>query len=353
MLYIVIALILFGLLVAVHELGHFITAKLFGVRVNEFSIGMGPALFSRQWGQTLYSLRLLPLGGYCAMEGEDDPSDDPDSFGAKPAWQRVIVLAAGSFMNFLVGLLLILLLNSSAQAYSTNQLVGFMDGFDLVGEQALMEGDRVYSIDGERIYQSSDISMFLSRAGGRPVDVVVERRGELVRLEQLPITLKQYEYNGQTVVMYGLLLGVEEASVGATLRNTWYQALNFLRLVRLSLGDLFSGQASIQDLSGPIGVVDTIAQVGSQAENTGIAMANILYFGALLAINLAFMNMLPIPALDGGRVFFVAVDGLWHLITRRHISPKFEGYVHLAGFVLLMLLMVVVAYNDIVRIFTR
>lgn len=353
MLYIIVAILLFGLLVAVHELGHFTTAKLFDVRVNEFSIGMGPTLFSKQWGETLYSLRLLPLGGFCAMEGEDEQSDDPKAFGAQPAWKRIIILVAGSFMNFLVGVALILLLNSQVKAYAGTQIVSFADGFDLVGEQGLMVGDRIHRIGGERIYLASNVTMFLNRAGGGPVDMVVERDGKLVELNDLPLALKEYDVNGQTRLLYGLNFNVEKATIFVTLRNTWYQAIDFLRLVRISLTDLITGNADIQDLSGPIGVVDTIAQVGSQAQSTDIAIKNILYFGALLAVNLAAMNMLPLPALDGGRVFFVAVNGLWYLFTRRHINPKFEGYVHLAGLALLMLLMIVVAYNDIVRIFTR
>lgn len=353
MLYLVIAVLLFGLLVAVHELGHFATAKLFGVRVNEFAVGMGPALFSRQWGETRYSLRLFPLGGYCAMEGEDEDSEDPRAFGAKPAWQRVIVLAAGSFMNFLVGLLLILLINSRVSTCSGTQLVGFMDGFELVGEQGLMEGDRIVSIDGERIRLTSDVSLFLSRAGGAPVDVVVERGGRMVSLDQLPLSLKEYEVDGQKRLYYGFYFNEEDATIPVTLRNSWYQALNFLRLVRISLADLVSGRAGIRDLSGPIGVVDTMAQVGAQSQTVTVAISNILYFAALLAVNLAAMNLLPLPALDGGRIFFVAVNALWYLLFRRRIPANFEGYVHLAGLVLLLGLMVVVAYNDIVRIFTR
>ena len=353
MLYIIIAILLFGLLVAVHELGHFATAKLFGVRVNEFAIGMGPTLFSGQRGETRYSLRLLPIGGFCSMEGEDEQSDDPRAFGAQAAWKRIIILSAGSFMNFLVGIVLILLLNSQATAYAGTQIVSFADGFELAGEQGLMVGDRVLEVSGERIYQTSDFTMFLNRAGGEPVDIVVEREGREVTLKDVPLTLKEYELDGQTRLLYGINFNIEPATFSVTLRNTWYQAVNFLRLVCISLADLFAGDAGIKDLSGPIGVVDTIAQVGSQAQSAGIAMQNIFYFGALLAINLAAMNMLPLPALDGGRVFFVAVNGLWYLITKRHINPKFEGYIHFAGLVLLMLLMVVVAYNDIVRIFSR
>lgn len=353
LVYIIVAIVLFGLLVAVHELGHFMAAKLFGVRVNEFSIGMGPALFSRQRGETLYSLRLLPLGGYCAMEGEDESSDDPRAFSSQKAWKRVIVLVAGAFMNFLIGILLILLLYSQNKTFAGTKLAGFADGFPLAGEQGLMVGDRLVEINGERIYLAGDVSMFLSRAGGAPVDIVVERNGKQIELEDLPLTLKEYDVNGEKHMLYGIFFNNEQASLYVTLRNTWYQAINFVRLVRISLTDLLSGSAGIKDLSGPIGVVDAIAQVGSQSATSRIAVQNILYFGALLAVNLAAMNMLPLPALDGGRVFFVLVDGLWHLLFRRRINPKFEGYVHLAGLVLLMLLMLVVAYNDIVRIFTR
>ena len=350
LVYILIALLLFGVLVAVHELGHFAAAKLLGVRVNEFAIGMGPALWKRQRGETLYSLRAFPVGGYCAMEGEDEDSEDPKAFGAQPARKRLVILCAGAFMNFVTGLLLILLLYAGAKSFTAPVIAGFMDGFPLVGEQGLMAGDRIVSIDGERVYLASDVSLLLSRAGDG-VDLVVRRDGRKVVLNDLPLTLREYTVNGQQVQRYGLYFTEEKATLGAKLRISWLNAVDFVRLVRLSLTDLLSGSAGLKDLTGPIGIVDTIAQVGSQSATAAIAVQNILYFGALIAVNLAVMNLLPLPALDGGRVFFLLVNALWQFVFRRKINPKYEGYIHFAGLLALLGLMAVVAFNDLARIF--
>lgn len=351
MLYIIIAILLFGFLIAIHEFGHFITAKAFGVRVNEFAIGMGPAIFSRQKGETLYALRVFPVGGYCAMEGEEDDSDDPRSFGKQAVWKKLIILTAGAAMNFLAGLALILLLFSRAQAFTTPVLTGFMEGFPLEGEQGLMAGDRILSINGERIWLYSDVTLFLGRGSGEPYDLVVERNGARVELNDLPLELREYTENGQTVKRYGLYFAIEEATLGAKLKNSWYNAIDFVRLVRISLTDLLTGAAGVKDLTGPVGIVDTITEVGNQSETLAMAVENILYFGALIAVNLAVMNLLPLPALDGGRIFFLLMNGLWFALFRRRIDPKYESYVHVAGLVALLALMAVVTFNDLARIF--
>lgn len=350
MLYIIIAILLFGFLVAIHEFGHFITAKLFGVRVNEFAVGMGPALLSKQKGETLYALRVFPVGGFCAMEGEDEESDDPRAFGSQKAWKKIVILSAGAFMNFVAGLVLILLLFSKQSVFATPVLAGFMDGFPLEGEQGLMVGDRIVSVDGERIYLQNDVTLFLDRAG-ETVDLVIERGGQRIALNDFPLKPQEYTVNGEKVVRYGLYFAVEEATPAAKLRNSWYNAIGFVRLVRISLTDLITGNAGLNDLTGPVGIVDTITEVGNQSATVGIALKNILHFGALIAVNLAVMNLLPLPALDGGRIFFVLVSAFWMLLTRKRIDSKYESYVHLAGLVALLALMAVVTFNDLVRVF--
>jgi regulator of sigma E protease len=347
-MYIVIAIVIFGILIAVHELGHFTAAKSLGVKVLEFSIGMGPAVFKRQRGETLYALRCIPIGGYCAMEGEDAASEDPRSFTSQPAWKRLIILAAGSGMNFIFGFLVILLVFAGG-SFTTPTVTGFMEGCPYQGENALMEGDTLYEIDGYRIYFSSNVTQFLARGDGT-YDITVIRGGEKVTLSDFYMVPR--DYAGQDTQMYGLYFGVKESGLGASLRYSWYCTMDFVRDVWLALSDLFAGAIGVDQLSGPVGIVSMINTVGQSSETVGIAFANIAYFGAFIAINLAVMNLLPLPALDGGRIFFLFINSVAERVIKRRINPKYEGYVHAAGMVLLLGLMAFVMYNDIMRLFT-
>ncbi len=352
-MYIALAIIIFGLLVTVHELGHFTAAKAVGVKVNEFAIGMGPVLLKKQGKETKYSLRLFPIGGFCALEGEEENSDDPRSFLNKSLWRRFVVLVAGSFMNFVAGFLIILILFSGAGAFSTTTLSGFMDGFPNRDANPLFAGDTIYSIDSERIYLSSDISTFLMRGNGKTADLVVIRDGKKVLLKDFPIALREYTINGKTSTRYGFFIKTEEATFLNKLKYSWYNSISFVRLVRISLGDLLGGKAGMKDLSGPVGIVGVINDVGNKSENMTEAFENIAYIFAFIAINLAVMNLLPIPALDGGRIFFMLVTWAIEKISRRKVNPKYEGYIHATGFFLLIGLMVLVLFNDIVKLVVK
>ena len=349
-MFIVIAIIAFGVLIGIHEFGHFIAAKSLGVKVNEFSIGMGPAIFKRQKGETLYALRILPIGGYCAMEGEDEETDDPRCFSRQRGWKKIIILAAGSFMNFLLGLVLVLVIFSQAAGFNAPVISGFTENNPYEGENALQVGDEIYSVDGHRIYFTGNFSLYLSRNSSQVYDIVVIRDGERVELNDF--AMKPYEQaDGSTAC--GLSFSVVEANLGNTLKYSWYTTIDFVRQVWLALSDLVGGLMGLDDMAGVVGIVDMINDVGSetaQNEGVGIALMDIGYLVAFIAVNLAVMNMLPIPALDGGRVLFVLLNGLIHLITRKRIPARYEGYVHTAGFVLLLGLMVLVMYNDISRI---
>lgn len=353
MLYIIIAIIGFGILIAVHELGHFLTAKLLGVRVNEFAIGMGPLLLSRQRGDTQYSLRLFPIGGYCAMEGEDEESDDPRAFGCQPGWKRLIILAAGSVMNFLAGFLIVLILFTGSTSFSTNMIAGFMEGFPLEGENGLMVGDRIISINGASTPTYNDVYLQLTRVSQPEMDLVIQRGDERIHLNDFPLTPQEYEEDGQTVLRYGLYFEREDANVWTILKYSVWNCVYMVKIVWYGLGDLISGAAGLNDLAGPIGIVDSIGAMGSQADSLIAGLRSVGSYIALIAINLAVMNLLPLPALDGGRIFFLLVNGVCWLLTKRKIPPKYEGYVHFAGFALLLALMIVVAFNDIVRIIMR
>jgi regulator of sigma E protease len=352
-LYILLAILIFGVLIGIHELGHFLAARACGVRVLEFSMGMGPLLWQKDGKSgTKISLRALPIGGFCAMEGEDDASDDPQAFTNAAVWKRLIILVAGAAMNFLLGLVLIVVCFSQLEAFTTPTITGFMDGCPYEGEDGLMEGDTFWKINGERIYFSSDVSTYLARGDGEYADIVLVRDGKKVTLNHYPMKLLEYtdSETGETVMKYGLYFGVKEVGLGARLRYSWYCARDFVRLVRLGLTDLITGAVAVNQMTGVVGIVDMIADVGTQSPTVYDALLNIAYLSAFIAINLAVMNLLPLPALDGGRVFFLLVTWLLEHILRRKIEPKYEGYINTAGLVLLMGLMVYVMYNDIARI---
>ena len=343
---------MFGVLIAVHELGHFLAAKACGVRVNEFAIGMGPAIFQKQKGETLYALRILPVGGYCAMEGEDEESDDPRSLAHQGFWKKFFIFAAGAAMNFITGVLIILVLYAGVTAFYTAEIADFATGFptELQGENGLMKGDILYKIDGNRVYLYNDAQTFLQFNDGEGIDLVVLRDGEKVVLDDFPMYRRTYDGKEGK---FGLTVGkyAEEATVGVRLKYTWYTALEFVQLVKFSLEQLFTGGASVKDLSGPVGIVSTITQVGQESETAKAAVDNILYFAALIAINLAVMNLLPLPALDGGKIFFLVLDSVTMLLFKRKIPEKYENYIHAAGLALLLGLMLLVTFQDIWKLF--
>ena len=354
-MYVIVAILVFGVLIGTHELGHFLAAKACGVKVNEFAIGMGPKLLKKQGKETLYTLRALPIGGFCAMEGEDGDSADPRAFTSQSAWKRLIILAAGVTMNFLFGLVLIFVVFAGTSGFLTPTITSFMDGCPYEGEDAFLAGDTIYKIDGERTYFSSNVSTFLSRAGDRPVDIVVIRDGNRITLRNMHLerTVESTDSAGNKILQYGFRFGIKETGFGAKLKYSWYCALDFVRMIRLSLIDLFTGSVGVKDLSGVVGIVSMINDVGQSAPSVRIAFENIAYLAAFIAINLAVMNLLPIPALDGGRILFLILTWIVEHIIRRKIDPKYEGYVHAAGLVLLVGLMLFVMYNDVVRLIVR
>lgn len=359
-LYILAAILLFGLLITLHELGHFMAAKFCGVQVNEFSIGMGPELWSRQKGETQYSLRLLPIGGYCAMEGEDEDTGSERSFTCQRMWKKLVILAAGAFMNFLTGLLIVALLFSNAEFFYVDRIQGLAPEVAQTGENGLMPGDQIYKVNGWRTYFWGDASSFLAYSGDN-ADLEVIRNGEHIQVSGLPRQTCT-DQKGETYQGFGLYMGVE--AVPATGLNrfqyTWYQTLDFVQVVWFSLVQLVTGEAGLDDLSGPVGMVNTIKDVGTEAQEqaeendqNGILAAarSIAYMGALIAVNLAVMNLLPLPALDGGRILLLAIDGISVALFKRKVPEKYQAAINMVGFVALMALMLLVTFQDVFKIF--
>lgn len=355
-MYIIIAILIFSFLILTHELGHFLTAKLFGVRVNEFAIFMGPALLQKTVGETTYSLRCIPIGGFCAMEGEDENSDDPRAFTSARPWKRVLILIAGALMNFITGVLILIVLTAvlyqNLDYISTMTVGGFYEGC-LWQEAGMEEGDRIYRINGERVYVSSDIDMLADRSTAGYCDITVKRDGKLVTLSDVPMEKQLFEVNGRQAYLYGIQLRMETKNVFAILKYSWFSALDYVRIVRLGLQDLVSGLVPVDEMSGPVGIVSYIAETGSSAESSSVAALSITNLAALIALNLAVMNMLPIPALDGGRVFFLIVTVILEKLLRRKINPKYEGYIHAAGMILLLAFIAFITFKDIWKLIIR
>ncbi len=349
---ILFAILLFSLLVFVHELGHFVAAKLSGVQVNEFAVFMGPALVKWERNGTLYSIRCIPFGGYCAMEGEDGDSDNPRAFTRAAWWKRLIILVAGAFMNFVMGLLLLAVVYLPAQQMIVPEISYMEEGCLLAGEDGLQIGDRFLSVDGEKIYVQSDFSMLLSIYGGEYHDIEILRNGEKIFLDDFHMQKTEFpNEDGTTSLRYGFSFTIQDMTVGDKLKTAWFAALDYVRITRLSLGMLFTGQAEMTDVSGPVGIVQQMSETAAQSANAFAAFMNLLNFGAMISVNLAVMNLLPIPALDGGRVVGLLLTTGVEAITKKKLDPKYEGYIHGAGMILLLALMALILFKDVFMIF--
>lgn len=348
---ILFAILLFSLLIFVHELGHFLAAKASNVRVNEFAMFMGPAIFKKQVGETLYSLRCIPIGGYCAMEGENEDTDDPRSFQKAAWWKRLIILVAGAFMNLVAGFLIFAIVFAPAKQFVVPVISAAEEGCTVVREGGLQVGDEFIEVDGEKIYVQSDFSMILYLNPGDTHDIVVKRNGEKLVFEDY--LMEKHLFAGEETERYGFSFDVVDATFGNKVKNVWNTGLNVVRNVRMSLQMMLSGQAGLSEMSGPVGIVQMMSDTAQSAPSKLDALLNMLYIGGFLAINLAVMNLLPIPALDGGRVVGLLLTTAIEGITRKKLDAKYEGYIHGVGMILLLVLMGVILFKDIFVIFKR
>ena len=344
---ILFAILLFSFLIFIHELGHFVAAKLSGVQVNEFALFMGPAIWKKQVGETLYALRCIPIGGYCAMEGEDGDSDNPRSFDKAAWWKRLIILIAGAAMNFVAGVALLGICYAPAQAFIVPVISQVEENCALGEGNGIQVGDRLLAIDDEKIYVTSDFDTLITVSGAERHDILVERDGQRVLLEDV-LTQRREFADGYR---YGFSFTIEEATFASKLSYVWNTTLDTVRLVRLSLQMLFTGQAGISDMSGPVGIVEMMSETAASSPSRMDALLNMIYFGGFIAINLAVMNLLPVPALDGGRVVGVLLTTAVEAVTRKKIDPKYEGYLHGAGMIALLALMAIIMFKDIIFLF--
>ena len=328
---IIYAILIFCLLIFVHEFGHFIAAKACGVKVNEFAIGMGPAFFKRQKGETQYSLRIFPIGGFCAMEGEDEDSEDERAFNNKPAWQRACVLAAGPFMNLLTAMLLLIVIATwSGQPTTTvSQVLDDSPAY----EAGIQAGDEILSVDGTQIEEWNDLLTAVGETTADTVSIEVLRDGKEFTID----SRVEYDEESQRNKV-GIAPAVTHNIIKGTVsgvKNTGTMTVMMYDILK----KLVTGKVSVKELSGPVGIVYAV----NDSAKAGVIY--VIYLSALLSLNLAVMNLLPLPALDGGRLLFLVI----RKITGRRMTDEMEGKIHFVGIMLLLLLMVYVTWNDIVR----
>ncbi len=370
------ALFIFGIIIMVHEWGHFLVAKWMKVRVNEFAIGMGPKLISWGKGETQYSLRLFPIGGFCAMEGEDDGAPTPaamggnadrseeehagvgagesGSFAEKPVWRRVLIVVAGATMNLVLGFLVLLCTFAFCQKQADNGRVYFnsttiaeLPETSPAYETGLRVGDTVLRVNGKRIATDRDLSMLMQSDEDGVLSMVVRRDGEKLTLPAVQFRLATDEETGTRYLIYDFKVQGVERNVWTTVKQAGKMEYSMTVMVWRSLGDLLSGRYGLNDLSGPVGMVDYIGDAVSQAVSLD-GWRTLLTMIALITINVGVFNLLPLPALDGGRLLFLIIEG----VTRKKIPAKYEGIVHFIGLLLFFALMIVVTFSDIRKLIT-
>ena len=329
-----VAVLLFLLLIIIHEFGHFIAAKLLGVRVNEFAVGFGPKLFSFQGKETKYAFNLIPFGGYCAMEGEDESSDDSKAFCNKKPWRRFLIVAMGAIFNLLLGLIIVAIVLAPSKMFTSTKIAEF-DENAKSQSTGLMADDEIIAVDGRKIFSSYDLSYAFTNIPDGKIDITVLRDGEKKELKNVTFeteTLDGITYLELDFKVYGI-----KKTVGSYITQTVKTSFSYCAVIWRSLIDLISGKYGISAVSGPVGVTVAIADVAKQN------LLNILPIMALITINLGIFNLLPIPALDGGRLLFI----LFEMIFRRPVLKKYESVIHAVGFVILIVFMILVAAKDI------
>jgi regulator of sigma E protease len=339
----VVSILAFGLLVISHEFGHFLVAKLNGVCVEEFSVGMGPRLLSHVFGETRYSLKLIPFGGSCMMLGEDEDNDDERAFNSKSVWARMAVLFAGPFFNFVFAFLLSLLLIGLIGI--DKPIIQEVIENTPAQESGIQATDTILKLNDKKIYVYRDISLYLYLHGQETLDVTYERDGETYTTVITP----QYNEDSGRYIM-GLQFSGERTRVNVidTIKYSLYEVKYWISYTFTSLKIIISGQVSTNEISGPVGLVSSMSSVVNESASTGVfyAFLSLVNFCILLSANLGVMNLLPIPALDGGRILFLIIE----VFRGKPIDPNKEGMVHGLGFLLLIGLMFIVMFNDIVKL---
>ena len=374
----IVTILIFLVMITIHEFGHFVAAKATGTRVLEFSVGMGPAIFKKQGKNTLYSVRLFPIGGYCSLLGEDGESDEDGAFCNQKLWKRILVVSAGAIVNLVVGFILFAVIVGMSGPFASN-VIGSVDERAYLSEAGIMPGDRVVAINGHKVNFYRDIQLYSDEfSDGSEFELTIKRDGKKNKvtvkpsLEEKNITYsetaadvvdiingieKRYtqtfdepvpeEYVGKTFSVSRYIMGfvadVEEVTAANILPQAWYYTGYIAKSIYVALGDMITGKAGLDNVSGPVGVAGVVGSAVDSGKYRGI---NIMQIVAMLTINLGIFNLLPLPALDGGRLFFMLIE----LVRGKPVPPEKEGVVHTIGLVLFLALAVVVCFNDILKL---
>lgn len=347
MIYAIAAILIFGILIMIHELGHFSVARWCGVYIEEFSIGMGPKLLQKKTKKqgTLFSLRLLPIGGYVSMKGENEDADGDDSFARKKVWQRMAIVVAGALMNLILGFIIVFIIVClSKDLLASTTIHSFMEGATSNSEAGLMAEDTVIKVNRVPVYTGEELTYEVMNQGNKPVDLTVIRNGEKIVLED--VVFPQFEDQG---IVFGdcdfKVWAVDDPSFFQLLRITWHRAVSLVKMVWDSLFNLITGRFSVSAVSSPIGVTSAVKDtIEGSGWNSMQILQYVLNITAVISINLGVFNLIPFPALDGGRFLFLIVEA----IRRKPISQEIEGKINFVGIALLMALMLVVVLKDII-----
>lgn len=332
-----VAVLLFLVLITIHEFGHFIAAKLLGVRVNEFAVGFGPRLFAKQWGETKYALNLVPLGGYCAMEGEDEDSSDEKAFCNKPAWRRFLIVVMGAVFNLILGVVIVAIILAPTERFATTTIAEFDKGA-ISQQSGLMAGDKILKVDGRTIFTTYDLSYAFTNVKDGKIDMTVKRDGTETQLKDVTFkteTQENIDFLTVDFKVYG-----EEKTFASYIKNTFKTSLSYCVVIWRSFIDLISGKYGLSAVSGPVGVTVVIANAAKQS------LQSLLPIMAFISINLGIFNLFPIPALDGGRLMFI----LYEMIFRKPVPQKYESVVHTVGFVVLIGFMILIVAKDVLSL---
>lgn len=337
-LYILLAIFIFGFMIFIHELGHFMFAKIFKVTIKEFSIGMGPKIFSKTGKDNVaYSLRLLPFGGFVAMVGEDEDSDDPNAFNKKSAWKRFIIILAGALMNLLVGIIIMTILTTTTPRFGTTVVGEFVENSTSI--EQLQINDKIIKVGNTRVNTASELSYEIMRKGYQPVDLTVIRNGK-------KIVIKDVDF--PTVSSQGVVFGAmdfrvygEDRTFGTVVKNSFYSCKSTIKMIYDSLFDLITGRYGIEQVSGPVGITGAITDAAKTDAYS------LFYLIVVISMNLGVFNLLPIPALDGGSLLLLIVE----MIIRKPIPSKVEYVIKAIGFALIMGLAVIIMLKDVIFLF--